>query len=152
MARTRKARKPTAGSLEGEAISQEVPGEKPAAGPESSSESNGNSPNKSQAARKAIDAGYEKPVDAVAYIKRTFGIDLHPQHFSAIKSNYKKKQAASKAGAPRKRAPLVEGYLAPPPAQSAGGQPDLIESLETLKPMIASLGADTVKRLVDLLG
>jgi hypothetical protein len=152
MARTRKARKPAAASIEPGAISQEVPDEKPEGGLETSSESGGNGPNKSEAARKAIVAGYEKPVDAVAYIKRTFGIDMNPQHFSAIKSNYKKKHAGAKAGAPRKRAPLVEGYLAPPPAQSSGGQPDLIESLETLKPMIASLGADTVKRLVDLLG
>jgi hypothetical protein len=151
MPRTRKTRKSTAAPIEPGELSQEVPDENPAGGMETTSGSNGSRLNKSQAARKAIDAGYEKPVEAVAYIKRTFGIDLHPQHFSAIKSNYKKKQAASKAGAPRRRA-LIEGYLAPPPPQSSGGQPDLIESLETLKPMIASLGADTVKRLVDLLG
>jgi hypothetical protein len=37
-----------------------------------------------------------------------------------------------------------------PPANSSGL--DLIESLEALKPLVALLGSDKVKRLVDLLG
>jgi hypothetical protein len=149
MVRTRTARKPAPASIEAEEISQEVPDGEPETAPESGRRG----PNKSKAARQAIDAGYEKPVEAVAYIKEMFGVDMNPQHFSAIKSNYKKKRGGAKPAASKKRAPLIDGYLAPPPKQfPPDGQPDLIESLEALKPMIASLGADTVKRLVDLLG
>ena len=114
--------------------------------------------NKSKAARAAIDAGYEKPVEAVAYIKRQFGIDMDPQRFSSIKSNYRKAQGEVKSGkatpAPglgRKVAtPAVEGYVAPPPRQADGG--DLLDTLEALKPLIAQHGADKLKRMVDLLG
>ena len=83
--------------------------------------------NKSRAARAAIDAGYEKPVEAVAYIKRQFGIDMNPQHFSSIKSNYKKAQGEAKPGkavsAPARgrkvASPAVEGYVASA-AQASG--------------------------------
>jgi hypothetical protein len=41
----------------------------------------------------------------------------------------------------------------PPPKQPANGsKPDLIESLEALKPLVASLGVERVKRLAELLG
>ena len=114
--------------------------------------------NKSKAARAAIDAGHEKPVAAVAYIKRQFGIDMNPQHFSSIKSNYRKSPGRGQAGrgdlpaAPRRKGatPAVEGYVAPPPRQSDGG--DLLDALEALKPLIARHGADKLKRMVDLLG
>ena len=114
--------------------------------------------NKSKAARAAIDAGHDKPVAAVAYIKRQFGIDMNPQHFSSIKSNYKKSQGeekpveAASPPTPRRKVatPAVEGYVAPPPKQADGG--DLLETLEALKPLIAQHGADKLKRMVDLLG
>jgi hypothetical protein len=47
--------------------------------------------------------------------------------------------------------PAGEGYLAPPKIE-AKGDVDLIEALEAMKPLVASLGAEKVKRLVDLLG
>ena len=114
--------------------------------------------NKSKAARAALDAGYEKPVDAVAYIKRQFGIIMDPQRFSSIKSNYRKAQGEAKPGkatsapAPGRKpaTPAVEGYVAPPPKQPDGG--DLLDTLEALKPLLAQHGADKLKRMVDLLG
>ncbi len=120
--------------------------------------------NKSQAARAAIDAGYVKPGEAVAYIKSQFGIDMNPQHFSAIKSNYKKAQgggrSARKSSEPampgRKpkgaAGPDFEGHVGQPRRQSAGGGPDLLEAMEALKPLVASLGSERLKRIVDLLG
>ena len=116
-------------------------------------EASGDTPNKSQAARAAIDAGHEKPSEAVAYIKESFGIDMNPQHFSAIKSQYRKKQA--KRGRKPKEATDqgVEGYLAPPPEQRAiGGEGDLLAAMEAMKPLVESLGKEQVKRIVDLLG
>jgi hypothetical protein len=160
MGRPRKAKHPAPAPIEPEEESQEVPEEEPEV------EEEGGEPgvagekgmNKSQAARSAIDAGYEKPVEAVAYIKRQFGIDLNPQHFSSIKSNYRKAQGEAKPS--RKRSvpapsskvanPAIEGFVAPPPNPPGGG--DLLDTLETLKPLIAQHGADKLKRMVDLLG
>jgi hypothetical protein len=45
----------------------------------------------------------------------------------------------------------LEGYLAPPKID-AKGDGDLIEALEAMKPLVASLGKAQVHRLVDLLG
>jgi hypothetical protein len=99
---------------------------------------------KSGAARAAVDEGYESPQEAVAWIKQRFGIEMGAQHFSAIKSQYRKKAKARKAA--------VEGYLAPPRRKSANGNPDLLAAMESIKPLVASLGKEQVKRIVDLLG
>lgn len=151
MGRPRKSSSPPPAAIEPEEESQEVPDEPPEVAGQKGM-------NKSKAARAAIDAGHDKPVAAVAYIKRQFGIDMNPQHFSSIKSNYKKAQgeekpdkAASSPASGRKVAtPAVEGYVAPPPKQTDGG--DLLDTLEALKPLIAQHGADKLKRMVDLLG
>lgn len=113
---------------------------------------------KAEAVRAAIDAGMKSPTDGIAYAMKHFGIAVTKPHFSAIKSNYKKtggvKAPKGKPGRKPKAAVShsVEGYLAPPPKQRSGGEGDLLETLETLKPLIASHGADKLKRLVDLLG
>jgi hypothetical protein len=93
----------------------------------------------------------------VKYIKATFGLDMDPQYFSAIKSRLKGKEVAPKKveQAKRGRKPKAAAPVAaaPPPKQPANGsQLDLIESLEALKTLVAQLGSDKVKRLVDLLG
>jgi len=160
MGRPRKADNPRPAPIEPEEDSQEVPEEEPEVEEEGGEPevAGQQSTNKSKAARAAVDAGYEKPVAAVAYIKRQFGIDMKPQHFSSIKSNYRKAQVEAKsveaASAPapgRKVAtPAVEGFIAPPPRRSDGG--DLLDTLEALKPLIARHGADKLKRMVDLLG
>lgn len=46
----------------------------------------------------------------------------------------------------------VEGYLAPPPQHPASGETDLLDAMEAMKPLVASLGKEQVKRIVDLLG
>jgi hypothetical protein len=112
-------------------------------------------PNKSEAARQAIKAGYDKPGPAVAWINETFGIEMLPTHFSAIKAAEKKKAGARKTR-PAKRgrkakATLVEGYVAPPEKPKAVGEPDVLLALEAIKPLVTNLGADRVKRLADLL-
>ena len=160
MARARTAKHPAPAEVEPEEISQEVPEDEPEAEEEDEPEAAEKGLNKSQAARAAIDAGYEKPGEAVSYIKSEFGIDMNPQHFSAIKSNYRKKQEGEKPKAkpgrkPKSAAPsqAVEGYLAPPPKQApVGGETDLLAAMEAMKPLVASMGAEKVKRLVDLLG
>jgi hypothetical protein len=110
---------------------------------------------KAEAARAAIAEGVESPTKAAKFIKKRFGIEVSPQHFSAIKFQLKKRggQAPSgKRGRKPKSAQPVEGSLAPPRKLPAPGGGDLLDSLESLKPLIAEYGADGVKRMVDLLG
>jgi hypothetical protein len=115
-------------------------------------------PTKSEAVRRALADGYEGPKEGAAYILEEFGIEIAPQHFSSVKSQFKKHEidgATTDTPARKSKAgsQAVEGYLAPPPKQRAsGGKPDLLEAMEAMKPLVASLGADTVKRIVDLLG
>lgn len=114
---------------------------------------------KAEAVRQALAAGMESPGDGVGFIKSNYGIDMEKQAFSSYKAQAKARDAkhsdAEPKGKPgrKPKAASVEGYLAPPPKPRAVGEEgDLIASLETLKPLIASYGADKVKRLVDLLG
>ena len=72
-------------------------------------------------------------------------------------TNEKKKGEAATKGKPGRKpkaAPgqAVEGYLAPPPKpQASGGESDLLAAMEAMKPLVAALGADKVKRIADLL-
>ena len=128
----------------------------PEPGPEEHAEppAGGKAVSKSAAAREAITQGIDSPDDAVAFIKQRFGIEMSKPHFSAVKSQLKKRDAdgAAPKGRPgRKPEAAVEGYLAPPKVVPTG-EGDLLEALEAMKPLVASLGVEKVKRIVDLLG
>jgi hypothetical protein len=92
------------------------------------------------------------------YIRKEFGIEIAPQHFSNVKSQLKKRGGGGAPKGKPGRKPKaaagasVEGYLAPPPKRASSGEPDLLAAMEAMKPLVASLGADKVKRIVDLLG
>ena len=110
---------------------------------------------KAAAVREALAEGHGSPDAGTAYIKKTYGLEINPQHFSSIKSNYLKKLregGGKPARAPRahKAAP-AEGYLAPPARARTEASPDVLLALESVKGLIAEHGADKVKRLVDLL-
>ncbi|WP_406698802.1 thioesterase [Singulisphaera sp. Ch08] len=110
---------------------------------------------KIDAAKAAIHEGFDSPQRAVAYIAKRYGIEIDPQHFSSIKSQLKKKLEAtqSEMETGSKASGAVEGYLAPPPSpRPATGEPDLLDAMQSIKTLIAELGADKVKRIVDLLG
>jgi hypothetical protein len=131
------------------------PKAEPAAPPEQGPQppGGGEAVSKSAAAREAIAQGIDSPEDAVAFIKQRFGIEMSKPHFSAVKSQLKKREAsgaAPKASRGRKPKAAVEGYLAPPKVVPTG-EGDLLEALEAMKPLVASLGAEKVKRIVDLL-
>jgi hypothetical protein len=112
---------------------------------------------KTDAIRAAVAEGHESPGDGVDFIKRRFGLELSKQHFSATKSKLKttgggQSKKAGQAPTPgRRKAAPVEGYLAPP-EQPAGRDGNLLDALEAIKPLIAQHGAESVKRMVDLLG
>ena len=114
---------------------------------------------KAKAARAAIDRGIESPRKASAFILEEFGVVMAPQHFSAVKSQMRRKEReAAAAGGPiepgrRGRKPGIDSYLAPPPRMHGSPiEADLLDAMEAIKPLIASLGATKVKRIVELLG
>lgn len=107
---------------------------------------------KADAARAALSAGHESPADAVAFIKSRFGIEIGRQHFSAVKSQLKKKDRESSPRARAGRPPATpKRPEAGPPGLPASGEADLLDALESIKPLIARYGPDQVKRIVDLL-
>ena len=113
---------------------------------------------KSEAVRRALADGVDQPADGVAYIRDNFGLEISPTHFSAVKSTEGKKGEAAPKGKPGRKpkaaAPVqaVEGYLAPPPKPRAvDEETDLLAAMEAMKPLVAALGADKVKRIADLL-
>lgn len=106
---------------------------------------------KAAAARAALAAGVSVPREASPYIKERFGIDISPQQFSAEKCRLKQRGVddfSSLGNHVEKRldAPAKSGK------RSEGGDADLLQSLEVMKPLIDRLGAEKVKRMVDLLG
>ena len=77
---------------------------------------------KASAAREAIRHGIESPQEASAYIMQQFGIEMAPQHFSAVKSQLRKKERESEATG-MQSGPGRRGRRAPacPSAPSATG-------------------------------
>ena len=101
--------------------------------------------------REAIAAGMETPDDAVEFIRKKFGIEMSKPHFSAVKAQEKKKTMSAPAKRGRKPKAAVEGYLAPPKIVPTG-EGDLLDAIEAMKPLVASLGVEKVKRIAELLG
>src|SRR4051794_23156671 len=147
--------------VEPEEESQEVPEEEPETG-DDEPEARGKAISKAAAVRDALEQGEESPDDGVAYIKKIHGIEISKQMFSSYKTKEKARQSENQEPAASKGRPgrkpkatpsqAVEGYLAPPPTpQAAGGETDLLAAMEAMKPLVAALGADKVKRIADLL-
>ena len=107
-----------------------------------------NTISKAEAVRLALKAGKEMPEEGVNYIKRQFGIEIDKQHFSTQKSQIKKKAAAA-AEVTGGRVMGVHVYSS---SKQLSGEMELLDAIEAIKPLVASLGVDKVKRLADLLG
>jgi hypothetical protein len=113
---------------------------------------------KADAVRDALARGKSAPDDGVAYVKKIHGIDISKQMFSSYKTQEKSRRARHQGAAyraqPGRGEPreAIEGYLAPPAKKAPQGEGDLLAAMEAMKPLVDSLGADKVHRLVDLLG
>ena len=105
---------------------------------------------KAGAARAALANGIMVPRQASAYIKQKYDIDISPQQFSAEKSRLKLRSGgtipASGSNSTSYSRESFSGQLA-----GVHGEADLLQALEIMKPLIHELGADKVKRMVDLL-
>lgn len=105
---------------------------------------------KAKAVRAAIDAGKTSPEEGIPFVKRRFGIVVSKPHFFTIKSVYKRAQSStddSSGPKPKADRPRLTNSKAP-----MSGEPDVLAALEAMKPLVAALGAEKVKRIADLLG
>lgn len=120
--------------------------------------SRGRKVSKTDAVRAALQAGADMPEEGVAFVKRHYDIEMTRQRFSTTKSKIKAdaetKSAATSPRVSRKRSGSTEvaSTLSPAPTPSIPAEADLLRAMETMKPLIATLGAEKVKRIVDLLG
>lgn len=110
---------------------------------------------KADACRAALAAGIDTAEKAMEFTRSKFGVEIKATDFTLYKSK-QKKQGEPKGRPGRKpkaaAAPAVDGYLAPPPKPAPTGGSDLLDAMEAMKPLVASLGKEQVKRIVDLLG
>jgi hypothetical protein len=113
---------------------------------------------KKEAVQLALAAGVNSPIEIVAYVKRTFDVDMTPEHVSTIKGNLKReKQAgAKKAGPGRKKKaqqpveqPEHPARTKPTPAAAGLTAQDLI----LLAELAARAGGfERLRQFVDALG
>lgn len=134
--------------VETEDISQEIPEEEPEI---DEPEVNG-AISKVDAVRRALAEGADTPEDGTDYIRKTFGIEMTRQHFSSTKSQLKSRGAKKGDGKPGRKPRSMEGILSPPKTRAANGEGDLLAALEAIKPLVASLGVEKVKKIAELLG
>jgi hypothetical protein len=152
------AREATRGSrpLEPEDESQEAP--EPEAQEREVPREAGGGPramSKVDAVRVALTEGIESPEQGTDFIRRRFGIEMGRQHFSATKSQLRNREGG--VGSPKgKRAP--KGGRTPasgssPPTvgrPAAEGSMDMIDDLAAVKSLVKRLGAEQVRKIVDL--
>jgi hypothetical protein len=96
--------------------------------------------------RQALAEGVDNPTEAVAHIKKKFGIDITPQQFSTYKSNLKAKGAGGSGG---KRAAKRSGTEIGS-ARTARGALDVVDAASAVQELCGQIGADKVKRLAGL--
>ena len=110
---------------------------------------------KADAIRAALTAGKDGPEEGIAYIRDRFGLEISKTHFSATKSQLKKKEGLAPKRT-RKAKAAAPTAAAPEPKRSTRAEtptapgPDMIGDLEAVKALVKKLGGDQVKRIVDL--
>jgi len=104
-----------------------------------------------QAVRNALAEGLESIDDIDSFVRTEYGKDIPRQQISAYKSQSKRKAGEPTARRGRPPRAAIEGYLAPPSRRGSNDRGDLLDVLQTLKPLVADMGPDRVKKLVDLL-
>jgi hypothetical protein len=91
---------------------------------------------KTEAVRKAIAAGVDKPTDGVIYVKEKFGVEVTPSQFSTYKSLAKLKGAGSHGKT----------------ARNGHGSPGMATSIEAIKTLVDDLGVEEVVSIARLFG
>ncbi len=76
------------------------------------------------------------------------------QRFSSIKAGMKKGTTPTKSTTRQSQmdAPPIEHCFTPSPEPAPPDGSELLDAMEAMKPLVASLGKEQIKRIVDLLG
>jgi len=99
---------------------------------------------KSEAVRRAIAEGVDKPQEAVAFIKERYGVDISAQHFSSIKS-----QEAKKTGKPGRRSRKPREAVSTPSGSRVGnGNP--VELARQIKKLVDVYGVSSVREMTSV--
>jgi hypothetical protein len=99
---------------------------------------------KADAVRAALKAGHDKPQDASAYIKETYGLDVAPQVVSTYKSidNKRKGKGKKRGRKPSATASAVPGPMASSKSGHLANPADLARGVKSL---VETYGADAVR-------
>lgn len=113
----------------------------------------GSAISKAEAIRRALAEGLDMPEEGTEFIRKTFGLEVSKPHFSATKSQLKSRVPNGDAhhGSRIRGSRPFDGFLAPSSKSFPAGEADLLAAMEAMKPLVASLGVDKVKRIADLL-
>jgi hypothetical protein len=107
---------------------------------------------KKEAVKRALAEGVQGPAEGADFIRKRFGLEMTPQHFSTYKSSLK--SAAGKPPARRGRKPGRpaggEGDEVAPVARKSSG--DAVEAAREVKELCERYGSDTVRGLSELFG
>jgi hypothetical protein len=99
---------------------------------------------KAEAVRAALADGVDGLDEMAAFIKTKFGFEISKPMLSSYKANEKKRVAKADESSAPKRGPALK-------VPASGREDDILRTLETLKPLIASHGSDKLHRLIDVL-
>lgn len=116
---------------------------------ETTAPSEGGAISNAQAVRNALAEGHDDINSIDEFVRTEYGKEIPRQQISAYKSQTRRKAGEAPRRGRRPRA-AVEGYLAPPRISPAG-EGDLIDALRALKPLVAKVGVENVKKLAELL-
>jgi hypothetical protein len=94
---------------------------------------------KTDTVRPSLADSLDNPTEAVAHIKKKFGIDITTQQFSTYKSNSKIKGAKH-----------TKKTRKPPGVAIANGLIDVFDAAAAVKELCSQIGTDKVKKLVGL--
>ena len=106
---------------------------------------------KSDAVKKALEAGKDKPTDGVNWIKAELGMDVTTQQFSTYKSNLKAEGGTSSGGRKKggRRKAAAAGTTVNNGLVAAGGI-DVLDAMIAVKELCRRFGTEKVKKVVGL--
>lgn len=110
---------------------------------------------KADAVRAALAEGIDSPDDGVAFLKKRFGIEIDKPTWSSYKSAEKTRQAKAAGGEKPKlgRPPLHQPSVESPMSTSPQGKaPNVVQSLESIKDLVETLGVEQVVAIAKLFG
>ena len=110
---------------------------------------------KTEAVRQALAQGLDSLDDIEDFLKRRHGIEMPRPQISAYKAQAKKKaaegEAATKTNRGRKPQQATEtGHVSRPAKPSGTADSGMIDDLAAVKHLVQRLGAEQVRKIVDL--